>query len=895
MKVLSLAKLNLVLVALFIGLLPPNAFAQQQAEPTKEAAKALSEGIEAYNKGDYNTALISFTTATKLDPTFSEAYYRRGRLLDEIPWLKQERLLQEISRVPDDYALAIKFNPANADAYLRRGLRATGKSAIEHFDVAIRLRPDFAEAYYHRGVARSQEPVYWLRRIHAGGLKQEDLKIRSEELGTDSQKMDEVIAHLTNNIRSTIPDLTRSTELNPQYVEAHSYLALLYLVIGEYDNAVARATRVLALSPDNADAYYRRGLAYLELKQYEKANQDFTEVIRVRPTQTRAYSNRIIARFYLNDFDAALKDYVGLLRLKPSLPTLMRYADEVEMRDGKIVPIELEDFDRISPELAKTVRASLADTYYERAVAILYGETRKPDEQEQKKAVADLSRVTSLHPSHVRAHYEKGLTLCDLGLYTEAVKAFSDVIRLQPKNPEAYYARGAALRRLRLNRRALQDLSRSIKLSPKFTKAYFERARVYSELRDQRRAIADFTTAITFHAEFVDAYYLRGLAHEAVGENQKAIADYLQVARLAYPDEKTESDQTERLGATLATVFHRGVARLYLARLLNEERPFLTSSEESAKTDYLESAERDFTQVITAQLEFANAYRQRGRAREIDRVSKSAVEDFYGKGKKGALADFTKAIEVNPRYIDAYFSRAEQFDFASKAEAIRDYKRIIELDPGNAKAFYGMAQIYVSGAAKQSPAFNAAIENYSLAIKADPGYVAAYFGRARLVQEQKPLQALADYTQIIQLEPDNVDAYRGRAAVHKRLKDYRSSLADYTRAIELDPSEPGGNKRDAAITYAERAYVRFELGDGKGALEDYRWALIIRPCLYCVSGSGSLSQANKADAFFQKGLALLRRGDKEASRKNLEEAARLFYTQGDMPKYQNVKYHLSRF
>jgi tetratricopeptide (TPR) repeat protein len=127
------------------------------------------------------------------------------------------------------------------------------------------------------------------------------------------------------------------------------------------------------------------------------------------------------------------------------------------------------------------------------------------------------------------------------------------------------------------------------------------------------------------------------------------------------------------------------------------------------------------------------------------------------------------------------------------------------------------------------------------------------------------------------------------------MKDYRSALADYTRAIELDPSEPGSDDRGAAHTFANRAYVRLELGDGKGALEDYRQALLIRPCLYCNSGSGSVSQANKADAFFQKGLALLRRGDKSASRQNLEEAARLFYAQGDMPKYQSVKYHLSRF
>jgi len=341
-------------------------------------------------------------------------------------------------------------------------------------------------------------------------------------------------------------------------------------------------------------------------------------------------------------------------------------------------------------------------------------------------------------------------------------------------------------------------------------------------------------------------------------------------------------------------VFHRGVARVRLARLLNSFLPSDRSkSEQLAKKDYLESAERDFAQVIAARPAFANVYTQRSRAREMNRLKGT---DNYAEDEEGALADLTKAIEVNPRYVNGYFARAAKFwDDFKLAEAISDYTRIIELEPGNAEAFYKRARVYHTGSAGDAARVKAAIENCNLAIKANPRYVEAYFLRAELLRETDPLRALADYTQIIQLEPDNVDAYRGRGAINKQLKDYQNAIADYTRAIELDPSEPGSDERGAAYTFANRAYVRFEAGDGKGAVEDYLHALLIRPCLYCVSGSTAVSQANKAEAFLQKGLALLRRGDKEASRQNLEQAARLFYTQGDMPKYQSVKYHLSRF
>jgi tetratricopeptide (TPR) repeat protein len=121
------------------------------------------------------------------------------------------------------------------------------------------------------------------------------------------------------------------------------------------------------------------------------------------------------------------------------------------------------------------------------------------------------------------------------------------------------------------------------------------------------------------------------------------------------------------------------------------------------------------------------------------------------------------------------------------------------------------------------------------------------------------------------------------------------ALRDYTRAIELNPSEPGSYDFDSAITYVHRAMALYELGDGKRARQDFSQALLIRPCLTCAGGPVTASQVNKAEGFLRKGLALLRRGDKAGSRENLEKAATLFYADGDMPKYQNVKYQLSRF
>ncbi len=903
MNLTSLAKFSLTVVSLavfaaIIAISPCASVAQQKPTGTsnKQAEIAFKKGVEEFEKGDYKAALDSLTTAIKLDAKFSEAYYYRGRVRDETQWRSTTGF--------DDYTAAIRINPDYAEAYLRRGMirrydysPPTGinprlSPPIDDFTQAIRIRPDFAEAYYNRGVARANSVLPYLRGIRSGRLKQETLKTYGL-LPIKTEKFEELVAYLGKELRFSISDVTRATELNPRYVEAHSYLPRLYNASGEQKKAVASLTQLITILPDDAETYYRRGLAYLDLKEYQKANQDLTEAIRLRPNDAKSYNRRAVARFGLEDFDGALKDYVDGLKLKPNdVNEFVSFGDEVpEPR------IKLEDFEPVLSKLTETMLTRLAHAYYERALARHYGWGAR--QEDYKNTVADLTRVVTMLPSHIDANYHLGLALSNLASHAGAVKAFSDVVRLQPQHAEAYYARGMSRLKLNDKQGALEDFSKAVGLSPEFTKAHYEKARVSSELGNQRAAIADFTRAIAIHHEFLRAYYLRGLAHDSLGENREAIADYLQVIRLANPEEQVKSAETDKLSIDLATIYYRGLARLEQALVSEDDRFrfYIRSEEEFSNKELLELAENDFTQLITARPRFATGYYQRGRARRKSRVlSSSNGATSYGADKKGALADFTRAIQLDPRHADAYFARGAHFKSELEPrDAIRELMRVTQLDPRYAKAFYMLGQIFSENYKGMRAQPKAAVNNYSLAIKANPDYVDALFRRAYLLEEAAPSKAIADYTNIIRLDPQNAGAYRGRAGVFAYLKDYRRALEDYTRAIELDPSEPGSDDYVVAYTYVNRANVRYQLGDGKGASEDYRQARIIRPCLECMSGSTSLSQANKADAFFQKGLALLRRGDKQAALKNFEEAARLFYTQGDMTKYQSVKYHLSRF
>ena len=65
-------------------------------------------------------------------------------------------------------------------------------------------------------------------------------------------------------------------------------------------------------------------------------------------------------------------------------------------------------------------------------------------------------------------------------------------------------------------------------------------------------------------------------------------------------------------------------------------------------------------------------------------TSRIHLEDY-----KGAIFDFTKAIELNPQSPDAYYARGiAKVHLEDYRGAIADYNKTIELNPKSADAYY---------------------------------------------------------------------------------------------------------------------------------------------------------------------------------------------------------------
>ena len=218
-----------------------------------------------------------------------------------------------------------------------------------------------------------------------------------------------------------------------------------------------------------------------------------------------------------------------------------------------------------------------------------------------------------------------------------------------------------------------------------------------------------------------------------------------------------------------------------------------------------------------------------------------------------ALVNLSKAIDLNPNYVDAYFLRGliygSQYDFD---KAIADFEKVVELDPSHTDAKAMHADAYAARGADYAleKNYDKAIADFERAIELDPdkaefkaAAAATYFLRGATRYEEGDNEsafadldrAISDIEKIIELDPDNSEvriaigeAYLVRGIAHFQGGNYDRAIADLERAIELENSA-ADLKEAAAYAYLRRGVSHAEGGDHDRAIADFNRAVEIEP------------------------------------------------------------------
>lgn len=262
---------------------------------------------------------------------------------------------------------------------------------------------------------------------------------------------------------------------------------------------------------------------------------------------------------------------------------------------------------------------------------------------------------------------------------------------------------------------------------------------------------------------------------------------------------------------------------------------------------------------------------ERGNAGKINtaklHVARGTVLDSLGK-HDDAIADFTRAIVLNPHDQIAYSNRATEYIKSARfAVAIVDLTEVIGAEPANGMAFYNRATAY-----ERTGARDKALEDYRSAARLLPSFAAATAALGRLLKGTDPDAALSDLSAAIQLDPKS-PALRSRAILYLSLGRLEQALMDFNQVLAKDGAD--------GIAFLDRGVTNEKIGNIDSAVSDYSHSIALAPSAIAYADRGTayelLHQPSRALVDFDAALkidsrnlaALLGRANTNYARKNL--------------------------
>jgi tetratricopeptide (TPR) repeat protein len=186
-----------------------------------------------------------------------------------------------------------------------------------------------------------------------------------------------------------------------------------------------------------------------------------------------------------------------------------------------------------------------------------------------------------------------------------------------------------------------------------------------------------------------------------------------------------------------------------------------------------------------------------------------------------ALADYAKAIEINPKDPSAWDYRAQHYAHLGqwdKAEA--DFSKLIELQPQDWIPRRNRGSIYAA-----QDKWDEATADFAKAVDLAAKDPAAWMSvGAAYRQFRRWPESIRHYSQAIKLKPQDPDAWYERGMTQLAANEPDLAVADFSTAIDRAPKKPG-----IWLAYRGRAGAHMQLGRFPQALADYEKVLELTP------------------------------------------------------------------
>jgi tetratricopeptide (TPR) repeat protein len=598
----------------YVQALPDRSPSQGQWQILTERADTQS-GLELWDK-----AIADYSEALAIMPDYVPALIGRGEAYHH---------LNQWNKAIADLSKAIELDPNSTDAWELRGLAREGlgqfDKAIADHSKAIEVGPRNAWAWHGRSSAYQQKRQ-WDKAIADCS--------KAIELEPDNPDHWHGRAEVYSGMKQwdkAIADYSKAVELEPDAWHTWEERFKVYQQLGQPDKALPAYDRAIELDPDNSYHWHRRADAYSNMQQWDNAIADYSKAIELNPSDSGHWHRRADTYSAMRQWDEAFADYAKAIEVDPNNPWAWHGRSSVYEQKRQ--------WDKALADCSKAIELNPNHGGHWHRRADLYTNMKKWNE-----AIADHSRAIALEPDAWWIWERRFKAYMQLGQQEKGLADFSKAIELDPNNSNRWHFRANTYANLEQWDKAFADYSKAIELNPSNPHAWHGRSRVYQQKKQWDKALADCSKAIELDPDYSHHWHRRADVYWAMAQWDQALADL---------------SKAVELNPNHAGHWHRR-ADVY------------------SNMQQWDNAIADYSKAIELVPDAWWIWERR---------FKAYVQ--LGQQDKG-LADYAKLIELKPRDPkvrvergDCYYDHVKDY-----AKALQDYSAAIELDPNFTEAWY---------------------------------------------------------------------------------------------------------------------------------------------------------------------------------------------------------------
>ncbi|PYL74460.1 MAG: hypothetical protein DMF27_14420 [Verrucomicrobia bacterium] len=571
--------------------------------------------------------------------------------------------------------------------------------------------------------------------------------------------------------------LLKARELAPKDLDNRYKLALVYLRVGQPNDAFKEATEILKQAPDNGPALALLAETSITPEQNQTAEQELQKF----PQQDNPYievANAVVAirKGDLSKAEAALNHalsldpkcaqaHIGLAQLSLNKKDNARAGQEIKAA-ADLSPVRSRErltyaefkMQTGDKEEARSYLQDLTKLARDFIGAWILQAKLAQSEKKYDEVATLLQNVFSRDPDNIEGRVVQAQALLGKG----DIKQGTDILERADKsfanNPLIKYQLALAYLQGRNTTQATSELEQAVKIAPKYVDAIVLLAQLRLRAGDPRSVITPLESALQLRPDITQIRTLLADAYQAVGRSEDA------ASLIREQIKKTPEDSQ---------------SYLVLGVILKQQK-----KDDEARKAFEKSLELNPQNVVA-----------------IDQLTDL---DLAAKAFSAIHQRANALLQKDPKSAPAYYIHGRSYvmekNFAAAETAL---KKAIELDPNLAAAYNLLVAIYV-----QTNKLPEALKELETVLAKNPQYSPALLTSGIIFERMGDFAKARDnYEKVLALNPKFAPALNNLAYIYSEKLNNLNRAGELARkAHELAPAEPSVQDTLGWVLYRQGKY-----------------------------------------------------------------------------------------